>query len=289
VQIVRTLGSVPPESTTVRQRTWQDNADEFAALDQGEGWPFARLVACSVVRDNGHGNRRDRDVSGKVSATEFARRAETSNDRVLRYLTGWDKAAEKGWVAAASTLTPDSATGMTDPEHNWREVYDARKAGGRPRDSRPEDAAIIVQRRGAAAVVAAMPADVQREVALELGKTEAGIDAALDGYRQRPEEQARRRAVQERQAAQSEAEDVVYRFRTHTVMAVVMSLDAIVTEVTTPGDGREYELDDTGAEHARMVSDVLNGLASRLRAWSNGDSTDPWDRSLQDLLGGATE
>lgn len=271
----------------VRQRTWQDNAEEFKALDEGEGWPFARLVACSVVRAPGRVSIET--LGEKVTATEFARRADTSNDRVLRYLTAWERAAEKGWVPAAATLTPDSVTGMTDPEHNWREVYDARKAGGRPRDSRPEDAATIISRRGAQAVVNALTPSQQREVAAELGKTEAGIEGALEGYQQRPTEQARRRETSERQANQSEGEQLVYHFRTHAVMAPMMSLDGIVTEVTTEGDGRDYELDDTGSEHARMVADVLEGLGARLRAWANGDTTDPWDRSLADLLGGESE
>jgi predicted NBD/HSP70 family sugar kinase len=152
-----------------QQRTWQDNADEFAALDKGEGWPFARLVACSVAKGRGEGgshHRNDRyGGDGKTSAQEFARRAETSAPRVLRFLEAWGKAAEKGWVPAADTLTPDSVRGMADPEHPWNGVYDASKAGGRPRDTQPEDAAAILSRRGAKAVVESLTPEQQQELA----------------------------------------------------------------------------------------------------------------------------
>lgn len=57
------------------RRTWKDNADEFALLDAGEGWPFARLVACSVEKGKGNGRPPKTvtrvTVSGKVSAHEF--------------------------------------------------------------------------------------------------------------------------------------------------------------------------------------------------------------------------
>lgn len=107
-------------------RTWKDNAAEFAALDRGEGWPFARLVACSVKKDNGHGKRRGRDVSGKVSGREFADAAATSTDRVLRYLTAWQQAAQRGWVTDADLLTPADAHHTADPDRPWASVYEAQ-------------------------------------------------------------------------------------------------------------------------------------------------------------------
>lgn len=153
-------------------RTWQQNADEFAALDAGEGWPFARLVACSVEkgkRPPKSGYRRDRD--DKVGAREFAQRASTSADRVLRYLEGWKKAAAAGVVPDASTLTPSDAHKISDPDQPWEAIYDASGSGGRPRDSKPEDAAKIIQRRGAQAVMEALAPEEREEVAETLFDT----------------------------------------------------------------------------------------------------------------------
>lgn len=107
-------------------RTAQMNADEFRQMDEGEGWPFARLVAHSVYN---FGQRRPTEeeksrarLSGKVDATEFARLADTGNDRVLRYLAAWQRAAKAGVVADADTLTAHDSTLTdipSDPEHSW--------------------------------------------------------------------------------------------------------------------------------------------------------------------------
>lgn len=156
-------------------RTWQDNAAEFAALDEGEGWPFARLVACSVEKDNGNGNRNVRNTSGKVSAREFAEAAGTSAPRVLRYLDGWDNAARKRLVKAASRLTPDDVDTPypTDPAKSWLDDKRALRyvdtkatnVGGRPRDAKPEDAVTIIERRGPDAVAEQMTSQQRKEMA----------------------------------------------------------------------------------------------------------------------------
>jgi hypothetical protein len=130
-------------------RTWQDNADELREMDEGEGWPFARLVAISVVNNGQGGDRRSsnraRDL--KASAAEFAKRWDTSTDRVLRFLAGWAKAAEQGLVKRAEDLTPEDVDTPvpTDPEHSWLvknnlRFYDTKKkpTGGRPRASAKE-------------------------------------------------------------------------------------------------------------------------------------------------------
>ncbi len=76
------------------------------------GWQFAILFACSVEKGAAGrpaNNRRDRDDSEKCSAREFADKANTSTDRVLRYLNAWNEAAEKGVVQDAATLAPADA------------------------------------------------------------------------------------------------------------------------------------------------------------------------------------
>lgn len=121
-------------------RTWQDNAIEFAALDRGEGWQFAILVACSVEKRGHGGDRRSTDDRRlKVSAAEFARLAGTGDTRVARYLDAWQDAAAKGWVPDAGTLSPADARDLVVPDKPWRAkdevagergVYDASRTGG---------------------------------------------------------------------------------------------------------------------------------------------------------------
>jgi hypothetical protein len=143
-------------------RTWQDNAAEFAALDKGEGWPFARLVACSVTKGAGQherGSRQNDRYDEKVSASKFAEIADTSAPRVLRYLEAWDKCAADGHCPRSSDLTPNDAHQIADPEIPFEVIYDASKAGSRPRDSRPGAAAQIINKRGAAAVLEELDED----------------------------------------------------------------------------------------------------------------------------------
>src|SRR5262245_10502895 len=120
----------------MRTRNWRSNAAEFREMDQGIGWPFAVLVACSVERRNGQGRRRgrlpllrDHEKVAKASAVEFAEQAGTSTDRVLRYLDAWDEAARAGWVAKTSDLMPDSVGMVMLPDQPFtgrKGVYDAR-------------------------------------------------------------------------------------------------------------------------------------------------------------------
>ena len=147
-------------------RTWEDNAAEFAALDKGEGWPFARLVACSVMR-------RATTSSTKVSASRFAELAGTSAPRVLRYLDAWDKAAAQEHCIPSKQLEPEDAHQIADPEIGWESIYDASQAGSRPRDSRPEAAAQIMNLRGAAAVVDELGATQLEDLANVLTSTPA--------------------------------------------------------------------------------------------------------------------
>jgi len=108
----------------------QDAAADFARhIKGGEGWALGLAVAACVQMDANSGGRKldDRPAS-KVSAVEFARRAETSNHRVVRYLDAWGRAAEAGIVAPASTLTPadwnDDAK-LPTSEVDWSTFYTA--------------------------------------------------------------------------------------------------------------------------------------------------------------------
>lgn len=114
-------------------RTWEDNAREYAELSQGEGWPFAVLVACSV-ENGGRGNPKVTGVTladGKVSATRFAEAAETSVPRVLRYLEAWGAAAADDLVPASSSLKPGDVRNVTLPEVPLNKYYPASGAAQR--------------------------------------------------------------------------------------------------------------------------------------------------------------
>ena len=105
--------------------SWRLDARLFRELDSGEGWPFAACVACSVLRGEGSGKRRERDTSRKVSARAFAKVAGTSADRVLRYLQVWEAAAADDLVPNPSSLVPGSARAVTLPDVPWR-IYARR-------------------------------------------------------------------------------------------------------------------------------------------------------------------
>jgi hypothetical protein len=101
-------------------RTWKDNAAEFAALDRGEGWQFAVLVACSAeIRPRGRQWSNSRSPRIKVSVDEFAREAGTSWERVRDYLKAWRVAADKGWVQGADQLRPENAHDFQVPDRPW--------------------------------------------------------------------------------------------------------------------------------------------------------------------------
>jgi len=66
-------------------------------------------------------HRRERDDGQKVSASEFARQSATTNDRVMRYYRGWERAAEAGKVPHADDLDPGA-----EPDLDWaRRLPDA--------------------------------------------------------------------------------------------------------------------------------------------------------------------
>jgi hypothetical protein len=109
------------------------DAKEFGLHVRQGGWRLGLLVARNVKKGQGHGGDRksdqdrahDLDRTGKVSATEFARRSDTSADRILRHLTAWDKAAEAGHVPPASGLSPGDEGVALDVEAlpDWTEFY----------------------------------------------------------------------------------------------------------------------------------------------------------------------
>lgn len=116
----------------------QAAAADFARhIAGGGGWALGLEVAACVDpgADNGRppGNRNDRSGSRKVSASEFARRANTSAPRVMRYVEAWERAAAVGVVNPAASHTPDewNRTEYLPTGHDWSDFYDATESTGR--------------------------------------------------------------------------------------------------------------------------------------------------------------
>ena len=113
----------------------EQDAREFGAHVKAGGWRLALLVARNVEKGAGNPTRtrRNRGASGKVSQSEFGRVAETSQDRVGRYLVAWEKAAKAKVVPAAATLNPGDEVDL-DVEQlpAFGNYYDASHTGGKP-------------------------------------------------------------------------------------------------------------------------------------------------------------
>lgn len=107
-------------------RTWMDNADEFAALSrQGKDLRLAILVACSVHAAKPGRPSNNRDVGGKCTAREFAVRANTHHHRITRHLEAWQSMADEGLVSHTRHLGPAHVNDITTTpaiEQAWRDL-----------------------------------------------------------------------------------------------------------------------------------------------------------------------
>lgn len=85
--------------------TADTDAREFGLRLRRGGWRSGLLVARNVVR--APGRVPVETLAPKTNATEFARMADCSNDRVLRHLRAWERAATAGLVPPSTSLAPD--------------------------------------------------------------------------------------------------------------------------------------------------------------------------------------
>jgi len=107
------------------------DATEFGLHMRQGGWRLGLLVARNVAL--APGRVAPETLLPKVNATEFARRSGTSNDRVLRHLAAWERAANAGLVPHAATLNPGSEVDL-DVERlpAWGPIYSASQQRTRP-------------------------------------------------------------------------------------------------------------------------------------------------------------
>jgi len=111
----------------------EHDAREFGLHVKQGGWRLGLLVARNVEPGTGQGARQPRDdrPEVKVSANVFAEMSGVSRPRVTRHLDAWEKAAAKGYVPAADSLSPGEDIDLdVDALPDWNEFYDASKAGG---------------------------------------------------------------------------------------------------------------------------------------------------------------
>lgn len=244
----------------------------------GGGWALGLAVAACVKPGTGNGrpprNRRDHDGS-KISAQDFARRSNTSADRVLRHLKAWARAAEQDLVAPATDLAPAD---WSDPDHiptgwEWGEFYDASGAGSRPRDSRPEHAAQIIGRRGAEAVIDELT-DEQVED-LTAAATERRPEAAQRGRTRPAQQRAENAGVRPRPTGRAAEPDTTWMEADREIGRMHSAIVLLSGWVGTHPDMMRARADrlTREAELARMLAEAAAGtttneLEQMLREWA---------------------
>lgn len=107
------------------------DAREFGQHVKHAGWRLGLLVARNV--EPRQGARTDLFQSEKVTAAEFARVADTSPARVLRYLDAWERAADAGHVPHAADLNPRDDVTLPDADTlPWNTFYNAHAPAPAP-------------------------------------------------------------------------------------------------------------------------------------------------------------
>lgn len=132
------------------QNTIETDAKEFGLHVKQGGWRLGLLVARNVekgTRGGDNGNQHTGGISqsrnGKVPAKKFADDSGTSADRVLRYLTAWNKAADAGLVPHSTDLTPGQELDGIDFEAlNWNAYYTGAAGPFRIKDESRREALI---------------------------------------------------------------------------------------------------------------------------------------------------
>lgn len=158
-------------------RSITNDAREFGLHMRQGGWRLGLLVARNVVV--APGRVAPETLLPKVNATAFAKIAGTSNDRVLRHLAAWERAANAGLVPHSRDLTPGTQVDL-DVERlpAWGPIYNAPIERTRPAPTRratPRPGAITT--RPIDPVVPA-PTPVTREVDPEDAHVSRAIEAA---------------------------------------------------------------------------------------------------------------
>ncbi|MEV0750495.1 hypothetical protein AB0I75_35715 [Streptomyces sp. NPDC050273] len=140
----------------------------WAALDKSGSWWLAFFVVCQV-RPQSSGSTAQgggRATKAKISANEFARRAGTSADRVLRYYKAWEAARSAGAVVhSADQLFPGHEPVELPPAEDWTLYYSSRRSASTD--------------RGALISAAAEAEGIRPTKALEVAENPTALRAAI--------------------------------------------------------------------------------------------------------------
>lgn len=171
----------PPDQVKINQ-----DAIEFGLHMKQGGWRLGLLVARNVVV--APGRIAPETLAPKVNATEFARRAGTSNDRVIRHYAAWERAANAGLVPHAADLQPGGTVDL-DVERlpSWGPIYNAplERRTPQPRPIRTPPAPVVITHTAASSAppasepVAALP-DIDDVVEDAPRRMNEALDAIRD-------------------------------------------------------------------------------------------------------------
>lgn len=141
----------------------------WAALDKSGSWWLAFFVACQVRSPRtGTAESQRREATSKIPASEFARRAGTSPERVLRYFKAWETAHAAGAVAfSADELYPGHEPVDLPTADDWTLYYSSRRSASTD--------------RGALISAAAEAEGIRPTKALEVAENPTALRAAILG------------------------------------------------------------------------------------------------------------
>jgi hypothetical protein len=161
------------------------DAREFGVYARTGGWAFALMVARSV-RPGGQAA----GETPKVSAKEFARLADCSPERVMRYYKAWDRAADDALVPHFETLEPGQNVELPDADV-WLDYYVSRNSATSERGTAIAEAAEAEGIRPTKALeVAENPTALRAAILADPSTARAARSALLDRLREDPELQA---------------------------------------------------------------------------------------------------
>jgi hypothetical protein len=255
---------------------------EFGLHVRQGGWRLGLLVARNVERSKPGPKIVSAETNSKVSATEFARDAGTSNDRVLRYLDAWEMAAADQIVPSAAALNFGVEVPLdVDQLPSWdiyysRAVRAARvKAGRAARKRALEQERTAVQQQAQAAADYIRSAHYADALTLQLAADQLMAQSAA----------ARERGTEERPVPKAEA---------GPARSIDRELNAEFTELTRAIQSYTRRLFDVARDRAWVKrgerADEVRHLAEQLHLVA-GIVADPdaghvTDTALSELLNG---
>jgi hypothetical protein len=140
----------------------------WSALDKAGSWWLAFFVACQVRPTNSPkaSVAPQRGAASKISAAEFARRAGTSPERVMRYYKAWESAhAANAVPLSADQLYPGHESIDLPPAEDWTLYYTSRRGAATD--------------RGALISAAAEAEGIRPTKALEVAENPTALRAAI--------------------------------------------------------------------------------------------------------------